>query len=983
MTSYSGTLTSAQGTRTLDVTPNDVITFTPVSGTYTVEYPIGSILIRVANTTQSITANDSATQLRISCLTGSVAYANVGNSDEATASAIGPVADLATLNSAYPAASNSSKSAYVTGVGEYVSDGATWNLNAAAPVSIVGVTGVGNVLTATLAPGWTATGYQWVRNSTAMGTGVTTSTNISGATSSTYTQIEADSSIVNEFGFTSVSINVTCQVTGLVYVGASASVPAVTIPTQAETTALLARMTVQPSARGAININRLIYALKTAGIWTKLDALWVATIHNAQAYLLNWVSTNFTMVASGAGGTFTPGYGWVSDSSGTGLLTTNFNPTTATTPNFVRDSASFGFYSIESASNGNIFGAFDGTQGNQCAPRGASGLLNIFRVRVNGATALDSPATVLNGQGFFAGNRSGANNVQSYINGTLVASSADNASAALVNQGFAIGRIGVGLTSNGRMAAAYVGGSLTAQQHADFAIAMQTYVNAQLTVTAAGANFASTDQTFIGGYVELQPDSFNGGTAIPSTDSTTDRWGFPYTLTTSERARLKSLLFPGGGKGLQFLRFPLGFAYRGLRNIDGTSGLARNVGERYPGINAAIADLVSNVVAEGGGLAPEYWGVAPHWTTQSKFGGSAGNVNRLWAGGANARSVTLDSIRGSQPAQYAAQIAAFTDAVLNDFEYLHTNIAPVRMWGLQNEPQYGQFEYGSCNYTDQLYSDVLTVLVPKIEASAVLATYGGQPNVPKLHIASDDTFNIGQTYIAANPGKIWSYSHHNIAAIGDDADWVKTNVPTLRGSKPNLFINETEYFTPADNTDQWRCANSMVRDCHNFVYGKALVSMPIIHVAKQIGAAGSNSNTLGYALVEVNLDSTFGTAAGAPTNPVPALDYQTFRPVKANYNAHAFVGENLPVGAVRIGGTITNLPPGVGFAAFIAGGKYYLFLANRNEFTFRLNVTLPSAKTLNGKQYNIAGIGRPIGSVTGTNVTIVANNYSGSVWIEQ
>ena len=38
---------------------------------------------------------------------------------------------------------------------------------------------------------------------------------------------------------------------------------------------------------------------------------------------------------------------------------------------------------------------------------------------------------------------------------------------------------------------------------------------------------------------------------------------------------------PGGNLGISYIRFPLGFAYRGLRNIDKTSGLAKNIGERF------------------------------------------------------------------------------------------------------------------------------------------------------------------------------------------------------------------------------------------------------------------------------------------------------------------------------------------------------------------------------------------------------------------
>ena len=81
MPAYSGTVSSSQGVRTIDVTPNDVVTFTPSSATYTVEYPIGTVAISASTSTGTVTANSSATQMRILCVSGSVAYANVDNND--------------------------------------------------------------------------------------------------------------------------------------------------------------------------------------------------------------------------------------------------------------------------------------------------------------------------------------------------------------------------------------------------------------------------------------------------------------------------------------------------------------------------------------------------------------------------------------------------------------------------------------------------------------------------------------------------------------------------------------------------------------------------------------------------------------------------------------------------------------------------------------------------------------------------------------
>lgn len=69
----TGTVTSAQGVLTLGSTPNDSITFTPASGTYTVEYPIGTVAIAASTSAQTLSLANGG-QMRILCVSGSVAY---------------------------------------------------------------------------------------------------------------------------------------------------------------------------------------------------------------------------------------------------------------------------------------------------------------------------------------------------------------------------------------------------------------------------------------------------------------------------------------------------------------------------------------------------------------------------------------------------------------------------------------------------------------------------------------------------------------------------------------------------------------------------------------------------------------------------------------------------------------------------------------------------------------------------------------------
>lgn len=73
MPNQSGTVTSSQGAVILGSSPNDTITFTPASGAYTVEYPLGTVAISGSSSAQTLAL--SGGQLRITCVSGSVAYA--------------------------------------------------------------------------------------------------------------------------------------------------------------------------------------------------------------------------------------------------------------------------------------------------------------------------------------------------------------------------------------------------------------------------------------------------------------------------------------------------------------------------------------------------------------------------------------------------------------------------------------------------------------------------------------------------------------------------------------------------------------------------------------------------------------------------------------------------------------------------------------------------------------------------------------------
>ncbi|HHL3406807.1 TPA: hypothetical protein ACQ5TQ_001192 [Klebsiella pneumoniae] len=831
---------------------------------------------------------------------------------------------------------------------------------------------------------------------------------------------------IMELSVSSLDVRAVDESTGIVY--EPSVIPDTTL---AETTTLVARMAVKPNTIQQLAINQLIYILKDAGVWSALDGLWLGISTSYADSLLNIVKDAYNLTTD-APPTWNQSGGWTFSRSGFTYLDTGYNPSVAAGKLALED-ASFGALLFPPAGmkgTGHIMGAFNGTDGMSLSPRPTEAASSPMAVRLNQDKAYipgDYPiANAVYGVSRLKGE------LAVYREGLLLGSTTQ-AATALTNSNVLLGcsQKATGYHMfDGAIGAAWVGASLTAKQMLTLTYAIRRYndifrsrmspdaswwsptdrrmYSQEDIIAIAGSKAGSSSgssalepsaseatvsanisltlseqgQTYRGGYIEIQPDSFTGGTE-PPTDSTTELWGFPHSLTLSEQNRLRSMMLPGNGYGIHYIRLPLGFAYRGFRNIDTATGLAKNIGERYAGQNAGLKRLMANIVDAGGGLAPEYWCPAPYWMTNGKYAGTSSSNNQPWAGGTYSRSTTLDSIKTSDPVQYAAQIEAMASAMLDDFEYLHQNVGPVRMYGLQNESSVGRELYGTCKYTDRVYSDLLAALQPKIAASAILSEWGGYENTPLLHVASDNDWSVGQTYIDAHPETIWGYSHHNISAIAADADWLKSSTFINRkGSKKNVFVNETEYMYPENSSNAWKCANNMLRDVHNLTFGGAEVVMPIIHLCKQLGESTSyTSNTDGYAIMRCNLPQQYGLAPGETGNE-GMISYGAFGENAWNYNAYRLLGDNLPVGAIRVGGEPTLSTNGIGVAAYMAGGKLKLFLVNRNAGAAAITVPLGASKTLTGRHYDLSHAGDALASKGGSTITFVLPAYSGQCWSE-
>jgi len=241
---------------------------------------------------------------------------------------------------------------------------------------------------------------------------------------------------------------------------------------EAETTALLARFSVQPDETRALLINALIASLKTAGVWSKLDAFYVMAAHDAQAAQRNWIQNAYNLSAVSSP-TFTTDRGYAGNGSSS-YLDTGFNPVTAPTPKFVQNSASFGAWSRTSGqSSASVAGWFDGSDGLTLLPRSTA---DFVQGRINQASSTTYSANT-DGAGLYALNRSGVSATQAYRNGAAWGTGSV-ASAALNSAPFTFGHVTAALYSAMQFSSGFIGSSLTAGEHAALYAALHTYLTA-------------------------------------------------------------------------------------------------------------------------------------------------------------------------------------------------------------------------------------------------------------------------------------------------------------------------------------------------------------------------------------------------------------------------------------------------------------------------------------------------------------------------
>ena len=237
----------------------------------------------------------------------------------------------------------------------------------------------------------------------------------------------------------------------------------------AEATALFAAMTGQPDATRKTAIDTLIVALKTAGVWTLLDVLYVFAAHDAQASLLNWKNPGTFTATLTSTPTFTVDRGYTGNGTSTGV-NSNYNPATQAI-GYALDSACVFLWNVTADPGGNIAAGQVGSFNIQVSPDAGNANL---RYVINDGTAND----IANGgkTGLFAASRASSTTKRGYRNGVQLATAAvTSTSVASSNISFCRGSSS---WFDGQVACGGAGADLPTTEQLALYNAMLTYMQA-------------------------------------------------------------------------------------------------------------------------------------------------------------------------------------------------------------------------------------------------------------------------------------------------------------------------------------------------------------------------------------------------------------------------------------------------------------------------------------------------------------------------
>ena len=237
----------------------------------------------------------------------------------------------------------------------------------------------------------------------------------------------------------------------------------------AEAAALVARFTTPPTNARKVLIDNFIGALKTAGVWSKLDALHVTAAADSQAARQNWVQDAYNLTAFSSP-VFTADRGYTPDGSAS-YLDSGFNPTTAVGAKFLLDDAHMGAWHLTDLANAGAI-SFDFGNANSRLVNSATAATT---PKPNLATA---PAPITENYAKHKAWTRSAAAVWEYYNSGVDTGGGVDASTAFTNFSFGLGRTAAASFGLNQCALMHWGGNLTSGEVLALYNAANTYMQA-------------------------------------------------------------------------------------------------------------------------------------------------------------------------------------------------------------------------------------------------------------------------------------------------------------------------------------------------------------------------------------------------------------------------------------------------------------------------------------------------------------------------
>lgn len=249
-------------------------------------------------------------------------------------------------------------------------------------------------------------------------------------------------------------------------IGGATDTFSITTVANSEASALIARFTADPGTARRALVDGLVGDLKAAGVWSKLDALWVLAAHDEQAARLNWLSASYGLTKVNAP-TFAVDLGYTGDGS-SAYLDTGFNDLTGTAQ-YLQDSFHLGCYCNLNNGGGN---SHIGTTSAVTTRINAS--TTQLATRVHSATSFNTSTNAAVGHNVIT--RDGSTSSRALHNGASVGASSA-ASTAPTSANLAIFRSASSYNAD-RIAAAHLGAFLTPTEVSNLYGALLTYLAA-------------------------------------------------------------------------------------------------------------------------------------------------------------------------------------------------------------------------------------------------------------------------------------------------------------------------------------------------------------------------------------------------------------------------------------------------------------------------------------------------------------------------